>query len=283
MKFGVFVHPKRPKIAVDKIAKKLHAAKVQLSQRDPDIGIVVGGDGSFGYYGRTLDIPMLFVGVHEPYVLGSQSRLAEIFYDDLGRTLKYIEYGRYNISEKTMISVNINDNSADDILTDVYLERGIFSGCLRYLTSVDIDNNSNRISSSFTEFAIGNGVIASSSFGSGGYFSYIDRLDRRKQDKNSAPSFPNSEIGICHILPVYLLRKKNNKKKNTRAIKKYKIRYTIPFHHSSVRIKLVRDADARLYGTTLHSRGIKVNPSDEILITGSTRTAKIIKLRTTII
>jgi NAD+ kinase len=50
-------------------------------------------------------------------------------------------------------------------------------------TSVDIDNNSNRISSSFTEFAIGNGVIASSSFGSSGYFSYIDRLDVERQDK----------------------------------------------------------------------------------------------------
>jgi NAD+ kinase len=133
LKFGVFGHPKRPKIAVDKIAKKLRAAKVQLSQQDPDIGIVVGGDGSFGYYGRTLDIPMLFVGVREPYVLGSQSRLAEIFYDDLGRALKDIEAGRYNISEKSMISININDNSADDILTDVYLERGIFSGCLRYV------------------------------------------------------------------------------------------------------------------------------------------------------
>jgi len=283
LKFGIFVHPQRPKISVDKIAEKLRAAKVQICQKDPDIGIVVGGDGSFGYYGRTLDIPMLFVGVREAFVLGSQSKLAEIFYDDLGRALKYIEAGRYNLSEKSMISVNTNNNSVD-ILTDVYLERGTFSGCLRYAVSVNMDNNnSNRASSSFTEFAIGNGLIASSSFGSGGYFSYIDRLDLRRKDRDPATSFPNSEIGICHILPVYLLRKKGVKEKNNeRAIEKYQVRYTIPFR-SKVRIKLVRDSNARLYGTTIHSRGVRVSPRDEILITGSKHTAKIIKLATIII
>jgi NAD+ kinase len=109
-------------------------------------------------------------------------------------------------------------------------------------------------------------------------------LDVERQDKkNPIPSFPNSEIGICHILPVYLLRKKNKEKKeNGRAIEKYQVRYTIPLH-SVVRIKLIRDANARLYGTTIRSCGIRIGQNDEIRITGSTRIAKIIKLETIIV
>jgi NAD+ kinase len=280
LKFGIFVHPKRPKISVDKIAKNLRAANVQLCQQDPDIAIVVGGDGSFGYYGRILAIPMLFVGVHEPDLLGSKSVLAETFYDDLCKAVECLEDGNYKITERRMISVDVNGNSTD-VLTDIYLERGIFSGCLRYTVSVDLrgnnKGNSNR-SSSFTEFGIGNGVIASSSFGSGGYFSYIDRLNFEKGDSNNNfPHFSDKRIGICHILPVYLARKKENAK----AIEKYNIRYTLP-SNTTVRIKLVRNADVRLYGTTVDSHGIKVLLNDEIQITGSDRTAKIVKINNTI-
>lgn len=273
MKFGVFVHPKRPKISVDKITRNLRAANVHLCQQDPDVAIVVGGDGSFGYYGRVLGIPMLFVGVHEPDLLGSKSVLAETFYNDLYKALDCIEDGKYKITERRMISVSVNGNP-EDVLTDVYLERGIFSGCLRYTVSVDLSGNnganSNK-SSSFTEFGIGNGIIASSSFGSGGYYSYIDRLNLQK--KKHLLRFPDDEIGICHILPVYLARKKGS----GRAVEKCQVRYTIPFH-SIVRFKLVRKADVRLYGTTVHSRGIKVLPNDEIELTGSNHIAKIIKI-----
>lgn len=262
MRFGIFVHPKRPKIPADKIAKKLRSANVQVSQQDPDVAIVVGGDGTFGYYGRTLDMPMLFVGGHEPHVLGSRSNLAEIFYEALDRTLEKIDAGKHKIVEERMLSVSLNGISTD-VLTDAYLERGTFSGCLRYAVSIEDDSKEY-----FTELAIGNGVLASSSFGSTGYFSYLDRLKRGSK----AVHFSDDRIGICHIIPVYLVRKKDGD-----VAQRYKVRYTVPFH-STVRFKIVREADARLYGTTVHSRGMAVGPADELLITGSKRTAKIIKM-----
>jgi len=79
LKFGIFVHSKRPKISPNEILKVIESTGVSYSNKDPDVAIVVGGDGSFGYYGKKLHIPMLFVGVNDNDVLGSKARLAELF------------------------------------------------------------------------------------------------------------------------------------------------------------------------------------------------------------
>lgn len=250
---------------IDEIVKKLRAAKVQLCQNDPDIAIVVGGDGSFGYYGRRLHIPMLFVGVKETNILGSKAKLAETSYDSLCRAVKDIEAGKYIVAKKRTFFVSLNGHSTD-VLTDVYLERGIFSGCLRYSVSIKILKKQ-----SFSEYAIGNGVIISTSSGSGGYFSYPDRLNFGEWNNNPA-HFSDNRIGICHIIPIYLVREKSGG-----VSQKPHIQYTIPFH-SVIRIRLMRDVDSRLYGATMHSRGMSVGLGDEIVISGSGRTAKIIKL-----
>jgi NAD kinase len=178
LKFGIFVHPKRPKIPIKKILKVVRSAGISsYSGIHPDIAIVVGGDGTFSYYGRTLSIPMLFVGVNEKDILGSKARLAHIFFDDLAKSLVAIKEGRYIIDERRMFSLNYGTNGSKDILTDVYLERGIFSGCIRYAVSVyAIDKFKCSTNEKFTDYAIGNGVIISTSFGSGGYYSYPDRI-----------------------------------------------------------------------------------------------------------
>jgi hypothetical protein len=269
LKFGIFVHPKRPKIPVDKILKRIKSTGASYSQEEPDIAIVVGGDGTFGYYGRVLSIPLLFVGVKEVGVIGSRARLAEIFYDDLGRALHDIEAGRHSVIEKKMLSARLKRYSVD-VLTDVYLERGKFAGCLRYATMVKPSGPNKFLP--FSDYAIGNGVIISTSFGAGGYFSYPDRLQSGKRDSMGPADF-DDRIGICHIIPTYLLRKRKGI-----ASQSNKIRYTIPLC-STVRIKLLRDANARLYGTTTHSKGVPVRLGDTITVSPTKRTAKIIKLR----
>lgn len=109
------------------------------------MAIVVGGDGTFGYYGKKLQIPVLFVGVNDNDVLGSKARLAELLFDDLHKALSEIKKGNYRFEKRTMFCVCIrhknNDNQngierATDILTDMYIERGIFSRCIRYALSV---------------------------------------------------------------------------------------------------------------------------------------------------
>jgi len=270
LKFGIFVHPKRPKIPVDKILGRIKSAGASYSQEDPDIAIVVGGDGTFGYYGRNLSIPMLFVGVQESGVVGSRAKLAEIFYNDLVRTLHDIEHGRYSIIEKKMLSTSLKRDSVD-VLTDVYLERGKFAGCLRYATMVKPLGRSKLLP--FSDYAIGNGVIISTSFGAGGYFSYPDRVPSAERARIGPAGFGDDRIGICHIVPTYLVRKRKGISSQSE-----KIRYTVPLR-SSVKLKLLRDANARLYGTTIHSKGIPVRLGDTITVTSANRTAKIIKLR----
>jgi len=50
LKFGIYVHSKRPKISLNEILKVVQSAGITYSNRNPDMAIVVGGDGTFGYY-----------------------------------------------------------------------------------------------------------------------------------------------------------------------------------------------------------------------------------------
>jgi NAD+ kinase len=267
LKFGVYVHPTRPKVPIAEIVKKIEGAGMSFSLKDPEIAVVVGGDGTFGYYGKILSIPMLFVGVREYDMLGSRARLAETTYDNLEKSLYDIQNDNYSITKKKMLSINL-DHQAYEVLTDVYLERGTFSGCLRYKVNVKDDLSKTE----HCDYAIGNGIIISTAFGSGGYFSYPSRLAHRKWDETTA-KFLDTKVGICHIIPTYIIREKNGKKSIS-----YKVSYTVP-NSSCVEIKLVRSANVRLYGVTAHSRGIPVGVNDKITIRQSANTARIIKLR----
>ena len=114
-------------------------------------------------------------------------------------------------------NIKNNDNQngverATDILTDVYIERGIFSRCIRYALSVTIrkENSGYHTLKKFVEYAIGNGVIVSTSFGAHGYYSYLDRITVGKSNNNKSndrAQFSDNKLGICHIIPTFLVRK----------------------------------------------------------------------------
>ena len=291
MKFGIYVHSKRPKISLNEILKVVESAGLSYSNRDPDIAIVVGGDGTFGYYGKKLQIPMLFVGVDDNDILGSKARLAELLFEDLHKALYEINNGNYSLEKRSKFCVCIkhknNDNQngierATDILTDMYIERGNFSRCIRYTLSVTIRkaNSGYHTLKKFTEYAIGNGVIVSTSFGAYGYYSYLDRITvvkRNNNKSNSGAQFSDNKLGICHIIPTFLVRKLNSGDKKRTVVRSSYIRYTVP-NQSIIKISLTRNADVRLYGTTENSRGIAITSDDKILIRPSRRTAKIIRL-----
>lgn len=285
MKLGIYVHSKRPKISVKEIIKVFQSVNIPYSEKDPDIAIVIGGDGTFGYYGRILRIPMLFVGINDPDILGSKAKLAGISYDYLARALISIKSGRCFVDKRRMFSLNYGTEKSVDILTDIYLERGNFSHGIRYALSVSspVRSNPERVLKKFTEYAIGNGVIISTSFGSGGYYSYPQRILQGKFNVNDAAThkrFSDNRIGICHIIPTFLLREKNEgggKKKNNIRMISEQIQYTVPIE-STIKINLIRNANVRLYGTTDDSKGTAVGIDKEISIKASNRFAKIIQL-----
>lgn len=278
MRIGVYLHPKRPKVSLEYIIELIRSSGATYSHQDPDIAIVVGGDGTFGYYGRLLSVPILFVGTGDSDPLGSKARLAHTHIEKLPKFLKDIQTNKFFISERKMLSVGYGKVKPKEILTDVYLERGIFSGCLRYSVSVDCRRNSkSSISQIFTDYAIGNGVIVSTSFGSNGYYNYPERIRLGKwNDTTITEQFSDKKIGICHIIPAYLDRESGEGVPQGHKIAG--VYYTIPFE-SSVKISLRRKADARLYGTSYVSRGVAVNPNVPITISPSNRTAKIIQFK----
>lgn len=257
---------------------------ISYSKKDPDIAIVVGGDGTFGYYGRILRIPMLFVGINDPDILGSKAKMAGVSFDDLSKALMCIKLGRYFVDKRRMFSLTYGTEKSVDILTDVYLERGTYSHGIRYALSVFSTNKFKQSSKqTFTEYAIGNGVIISTSFGSGGYYSYPQRIKLGRYNDNDTAiqkRVSDNKIGICHIIPTFLLRLGNEggrKKNNNNRRVSDQIQYTVPIE-STIKINLIRDADVRLYGTTDDSKGTAVGIDSEISIRRSNRFAKIIQL-----
>ncbi|CAN5584849.1 hypothetical protein BH23THE1_BH23THE1_16980 [soil metagenome] len=277
MKFKVFVHPARPKIQKEKILNILRSLNLQISETSPDMALVIGGDGTFTYYGRKLSIPMLFIGVPSNEILGSKSRLAKISLQNLPKSLRSIEKGNYAITKRKMLEVKYDKSPAVNVLTDIYLERGLFAGCIRYSISV-VKKNKNMENGEpkrtvFTDYAIGNGVIISTSFGSGGYYSYIDRI--LNPNKKSYELFDDTKVGICHILPTFIARYKGNNVDHRQLLSS--IRYVVPID-SIIDIVSVRDANTRLYGATIHSKGIEVKWNKSINITASAKTASIVHL-----
>lgn len=250
---------------------------LQISETSPDMALVIGGDGTFSYYGRKLSIPMLFIGVPSNEILGSKSRLAKISLQNLPKSLRSIEKGNYAVTKRKMLEVKYDKSPAVNVLTDVYLERGLFAGCIRYSISVAKKNknveNGEPKRTIFTDYAIGNGVIISTSFGSGGYYSHIDRI--LNPNKQSYELFDDTKVGICHILPTFIARYEGNNVDHRQLLSS--IRYVVPID-SIIDIASVRDANTRLYGATIHSKGIEVKWNKSINITASTKTASIVHL-----
>lgn len=270
MNYKVYVHPIRPKIPSDHIKKTLTDFQVCFSPNKPDIAIVVGGDGTFGYYGRILNIPMLFVGIKEPNMLGSKARLAEIFLGDLPHTITQIERGRYRVESRRLINVRVN-GICRSVFTDLYLERGNFGGCMRYLVTV---RRWKKGEQKFTDYGIGNGVIISTSIGSSGYFSYPQRLTSEKVSRDV--KFGLNKIGICHINPDFLERKVCGS--NSTKSSKPRLQYTVPII-SEIVIKILRPRTAFLYGLLKGSGGIKITRDNLVHVRPSDQRAKIIRVK----
>ncbi len=263
MRAKVLLDPERPKVKFVEVERVLRRAGIETSKSKADFGVVVGGDGVFGVYGRTERLPLLFVGVRSDRATGSKALLAEAYFDELEDALRKIAQGQFGIIEHKKLEVLKNRKRLGEVFTDVYLQRGDESNSLRY--RVDVSGRGVVIK----ESAIGDGVVVCTRAGSTGYFSYPDKLrmgDWLSPDRNTV--FGENEIGVCHILPTYTLRD---------GMTEHPLRYTIPWG-CRVKIRLVRDADARLYGVTRQHGGVRVGMKDLVAVEPSENTTRVMKL-----
>lgn len=261
MRASILIDPDRPKVKREDIVGILTGAGVEVTQRSPEMGVVVGGDGIFSDYGRRISIPLLFVGVRSAEPTASKGHLAEVRLDRLPEALGEVKKRRYSVVRYKHLSVAVNGTARGEVFTDVYLEKGADSNCLRY--HLDVKGKGFE----FTDSAIANGVIICTSAGSTGYYSYVDRL--RKGDHLEADSYTqigSEELGVCHIAPVLTAR-------NGQA----PLRYTVPWP-ASFRLRLTRDADARLFGVIKSRKGIRVRVGDVVDVRPSANTTRVIRL-----
>jgi len=264
LRASILIDPERPKVKRAEVLRMLREAGLQVTQRRPDIGVVVGGDGIFSDYGRLISVPLLFVGVRSAEPTASKGYLAEVHFDRLRGALEEIKRKRYSVVEYKRLKVEINGVVRGEVFTDLYLEKGADSNCLRY--HLDVKGGGGL---AFTDSAIANGVIICTSAGSTGYYSYVDRLrmgDRLEPD--SYTQIGRDEVGVCHIAPVLTARDNSQEAP---------LRYTVPWG-ASFRLRLTRDADARLFGVTKPRSGIRVRVGDTIDVGPSPDTTRVIKL-----
>jgi hypothetical protein len=262
MKVRIFLDDRAPKVPPKELAELVMEAGMKVGATKADFGIVVGGDGRFSRYGRTEDIPLLFIGVRSKSPTGSKAYLAQANYGELPAVLKKIVKGEYTVEEYPRLAVYIGGKKAGEVFTDTYLERGGESTCIRYRVKVGGK------AESFEEEAIGDGVIVSTRAGSTGYYSYPDRVKGDWMDPNAFARIGTGEVGICHIAPTYTERA---------GTKSHPLRYTVPWG-SKIRLSLFRRADARLYGTSDNRGGFRIGIQDEITIVPAKKSTKLVTL-----
>lgn len=262
MRVKILVDGEKPKVSPSELRATLEKAGVEVRDSGADLGVVVGGDGRFGRYGRTEDIPLLFVGVRSNRPAGSKAYLAEAYYDELPAVLEELKKGGYKIEEHPRLEVLKNAKRLGEVFTDVYLERGDESTCIRYKVVVKGG------SLSIEDAAIGDGVVITTAAGSTGYYSYVDRIRGEHMEPGGFAKIPPGEVGICHVVPTYTEREGSSE---------HPLRYTVPWG-STVELSLFRLADARLYGTSDDRAGIRVAMGDRVTIRPGQKTTKLVRL-----
>jgi hypothetical protein len=265
LKATVLVDPERPKVSEAEVVAHLKKAGVEHSTSNPDFGVVVGGDGLFSYQGRQLSIPLLFVGTRSRRPTDSKARLAEVYLTGLEEALREISAGRFKVVKHKRLQVSINSGRfKGDIFTDVSLEKGADSNCIRYALEV------RGRGLEFTDSAVSNGVVITTTAGSTGYYSYLDKLwhgDRLEPEKYTV--IEEDEVGVCHIAPVYTSRDGGKEE--------HPLRYTVPWG-STFKVKLMRDADAHLFGVTMSRKGLRITTEDTVVVGPSRSSTNVIRL-----
>lgn len=264
MKTKILMDAERPKVRLEDAVRIVKKSGMELSDREPDFAIVIGGDGLFSRYGSMESIPLLFVGVRAEKAVGSKAYLASAYFDELETVLKRISDGKYGVVEYRRLEVILNKRRLGDVFTDVYFQRGAESNSIRYKVQAE-GNGIN-----FTEFAIGDGVVICTKAGSTGYFSYLDKLRLGDWlDPDRVTIIEENEVGVCHIAPSFTWRT---------GTAEHPLRYTLPWG-TTIKITLVREADARLYGIGMNRRGIRVRVNDIVKVVPSERYTQVIKVK----
>ncbi|MDA4126226.1 MAG: hypothetical protein OK452_03340 [Thaumarchaeota archaeon] len=262
MKAKMLLDGGTPKVLPAELKKLIEKAGIEVDESRADLGVVVGGDGKFSRYGRMEDIPLLFVGVRSKGATGSKAFLAQTTLEELPNALGRIRGGDYKVDDYRRLEVLKNGRSLGEVFTDVYLQRGGESTCIRYKVRVSgrsVDIN---------EAAIGDGVVVTTRAGSTGYYSYPDRIEGKWMNPAGFSTVGRNSIGICHVTPTYTERAGSDL---------HPLRYTVPWG-CRIELSLFRRADARIYGTTDRRSGVKMFLDDEVTVVPGKKVTKVISL-----
>jgi hypothetical protein len=262
LKVKLLLDGDKPKVREGELRRLVEKAGLEVTTGKADIGIVVGGDGVFSKYGRVESLPLLFVGVRSKKATGSKAYLAAVYFDELPEVLRDIAAGRFRIKEHRRLRVLKNGSALGQVFTDVYLQRGAESNCIRYMVKVNGEGLS------IDESAIGDGVVVTTPAGSTGYYSYPDKIKGDLVDVSGHVGIRDGRIGICHVVPTFTVR---------HGTGEHPLRYTVPWG-SRIELSITRPADARLYGACPSRGGVSVKVKDRIAVLPGMDSTKVVSV-----
>ena len=261
MRAKILLDDEMPKVPRGSVERVLKEGGMGATSKNPDIGIVIGGDGVFSRFGRTESVPLLFVGVRSGSATGSKAYLASVFFDELPEALSKILDGKFRVKESRRLEVRKSGRNLGTVFTEVYLQRGAESNCIRYRVRVSGRRN-------FEEAAIGDGMVVTTAAGSTGYYSYLEKVKGAELNPTGHSLLREDQVGVCHIVPTYSSRL---------GTREHPLRYALPWG-SRVEISVTRPADARLYGVGSGRGGTRVRAGEKISVLPSDRTTRTIVL-----
>ncbi|EQD28371.1 inorganic polyphosphate/ATP-NAD kinase [mine drainage metagenome] len=160
---------------------------IQVSNKDYNAVVIVGGDGSFLDHAEDYDKPVLPIeGIHKGQ-LKSVGVLTEHKFSEMGTVLRALSEGRFRVEKEPVLELTHSGRTYKSI-GDFYIERRDTKESIRY--KAVITDGAKRVIS----YAISNGFIITTPTGSTGYFSYMDILQHRKPKRING-------LGFAHILP----------------------------------------------------------------------------------
>jgi len=149
----------RDKDLLKSCKSKVIDAGFSFSDKNPDVIICVGGDGTFLFAER------VFPGVPKLLVRGSKiCKMCQ--WDSLDDVLSRLQVGRVEVEKKFKLEVKVKGKSLLGI-NDIAVRNKFPIHAIRFMLRV----NKKQVGDVF----IGDGVVLSTSFGSGGYFYSITK------------------------------------------------------------------------------------------------------------
>ncbi len=250
--FSYNLYYEKPISSLDRI-EKIFSKYGLVKGNKPDVIFAIGGDGTFLRAAANFRSKLIMPIKTEESI----AKLIRYGINDLPKVLDKIVKGKYKIVNEPLIKCIVNKNSFYSV-GDFYFQRGRENFALRY--KIKIKNKKNVIDIK----GIGDGFIVATPMGSTGYFSYVERLLKKRVKRINSFVFE-------HILPYHIEERINGNKRDARLRIRLDKGFVLEAYPE-------RNLDQCIYSSSFVGRCIRISQGEKFIITDAKEKVSIIDI-----